>query len=106
MKIIVLCYIYPGITISAKWCLLPTAYELHAVYAIMHHMFIGLSNIPGRKSVTGPLYLVPYPPYFLQYSLVLKILTTSFLAISGMSNEELRLHLTRDILANHVFAFL
>ena len=35
----------------------------------MHHMFIGLNNVPackaGRKSTTGPLDMVPYPPDFL-----------------------------------------
>ncbi len=31
MKIIVLCYIYPGITILTKWCLVPTAHELRAI---------------------------------------------------------------------------
>ena len=41
MKIIVLCYIYPGITILAKWCSLLTAYELRAI-----HVCYSLCSLP------------------------------------------------------------
>ena len=44
MKIIVLCYMYRGITISAKWCSLLTAYELRAVYE--RHISCKLAVMP------------------------------------------------------------
>ncbi len=45
---------------------------LGTVHDVMHHMFIGLGDLPAGKgginSATGHLDMVPYPPDFLQDS--------------------------------------
>ncbi len=51
-----------------KWYI-GTGHDVTSPYDLSCIMFIGLGNVPackaGRKSTTGPLDMVPYPPDFL-----------------------------------------